>query len=460
MSKYIGNREFYKSTLAVAIPIIVQNSITNFVGLLDNVMVGRVGTEQMSGVAIINQLLFVFNIALFGAVSGPGIFTAQYAGQKNHEGVRNTMRFKIVACLALLLAGTGILYFFRESLINFYLYETTEQLDLAATYRYAEEYLLVMLIGLIPFAAANAYSSTLRETGQTRIPMIAGIIATGVNLVLNYILIFGHFGAPKLGVVGAAVASVIARFIEFAFIAIWTHGHKAENPYIVGLFKHFRVPLNLTKTIIYRGAPLFANEFIWSLGMSVLAQRYATRGLDVVAAINISNTIFNLFNVVMISMGAVVAIIIGQLLGAGKLDEAVENCRRQIAFAIMLCTCMGLLEFILAPVFPLLYETTDSIREMATKLMRIGACFAPVGAFLNTAYFTLRSGGKTLITFAFDSGFMLVVSIPVAFALSSLTDMPILPLFLCIQLLDLLKVVFGYYLLKKRIWLNNLVAED
>ena len=459
MKKWFGDRKFYKMVLAVAIPIIIQNSITNFVGMLDNIMVGRVGTEQMSGVSIVNQLLFVFNLALFGAVSGPGIFTAQYSGQKNHEGVRHTMRFKLIMCLLILVGGSAILWFFRTELISKFLHETEEGLDLAATLEYAREYLKVMLIGLVPFSFANAYSSTLRETGRTKVPMIAGIVATVVNLCLNYILIFGHFGAPEMGVTGAAIATVIARFIELFIMVFWTHAHTDINPFASGLFSSLSIPWELVKKIIVRGTPLFLNEFLWSFGMSVLTQRYSTRGLDVVAAFNISNTINNLFNVVMISMGSVVAIIIGRTLGAGKIDEVVDIDNKLIVFSLVLCGGIGVVELLAAPLFPLLYNTSDSIRALAAQLMRVSALFMPVGSFLNCAYFTLRSGGKTLITFLFDSFFVIAVSVPVAWILSVFTEMPIVPMYFTVQCFDFIKVIIGIIMLKKKIWIHNLVED-
>ena len=117
MKKYFGDRKFYKMVLAVAIPIVVQFGISNFVNMLDNIMVGQLGTEQMTGVSVVNQLMFVFNLALFGAISGPGIFTAQYAGQKNDEGVRHTMRFKLILSVLISVIGIVIFVLFKESLI-------------------------------------------------------------------------------------------------------------------------------------------------------------------------------------------------------------------------------------------------------------------------------------------------------------------------------------------------------
>lgn len=458
MEKFIGDRKFYKMVFSIAIPVMVQNFITNFVNMLDNIMVGQVGTEQMSGVAIVNQLLFVFNLAVFGAISGPGIFTAQFVGQKNHEGVRYTVRYKLYACIGITVLGVIILMGFQDTLINLFLTESDTDISIADTLMYAKDYLHVMLTGLIPFAITSSYAGTLRENGETKLPMYAGLIAVGVNLIGNYILIFGHFGAPEMGVVGAAIATVISRYVEMVIVIVWTHTHTEKNEFAVGLYSSFAIPAKLAKDITIKGLPLVLNEFLWSLGMSTVTQCYSTRGVDVIAAFNISNTIVNLFNVAMISMGTVVAIVIGQILGSGNVDEVEDTDRKLIAFAIMLSATLGLILIFTAPLFPMFYNTTDDIRLMAGKLMRIAACFMPVSAYLNAAYFTIRSGGKTLITFLFDSAFLWVVSVPVAFVLSRFTSIAILPMYVVVLALDFIKVTIGAIMLKKRIWIQNLVG--
>ena len=202
--------------LGVAMPIMIQNGITNFVSLLDNIMVGQVGTEQMSGVAIVNQLLFIYNLCIFGGVSGAGIFTAQYFGQGNDEGVRNTFRFKLWIGVILTAAAITIFLGAHEPLIRLYLTGDQGSQDMNATLAYGISYMKVMLVGLPPFLFVQLYASTLRECGETMLPMKAGITAVFVNLIFNYILIYGKFGAPQLGVVGAAVATVLSRYVEMA----------------------------------------------------------------------------------------------------------------------------------------------------------------------------------------------------------------------------------------------------
>ena len=422
----IGDRAFYRKVMIIVMPIIVQNAITNFVGMLDNIMVGQVGTEPMSGVAITNQLMFVFNICVFGIVAGAGILGAQFYGSGNYDGMRHTFRFKLAVGCGLTAAFLVVFTFWGDNLIRAFLHEGSGGGNLEKTLEFGKDYLHVMMVGLLPFALVQAYAGTLRESGQTVVPMTAGIVAVLVNLLFNYILIFGKFGAPALGVVGAAIATVLSRFVELAIVVVWTHSHSAQNPFAAGLYRHFRIPGELMLKILKVGTPLFLNEVLWSVGMALLAQCYSLRGLEVVAAINIANTIGNLFNVVFMSMGNAVGIIIGQLLGAGKLEQARREDAQLIAFSVFCCCITGLAMFSIAGLFPLIYNTTVQVQTLATRFIQICGLCMPIFGFVNAAYFTLRAGGKTVITFFFDSAFMWVATIPVVFILSRFTGMGIL----------------------------------
>lgn len=457
MRKLIGDKKFYRMILGIAIPIMIQNGITNFVGMIDNIMVGRVGTEQMSGVAIVNQLFFVFNLCIFGGVSGAGIFGAQFYGQDNQEGVRSAFRFKIIICTIMLAISMIVFSGFGTSLISMYLHEGSNVGNITLALSYGESYMRIMLIGLIPFMMIQIYASTLRETGQTLTPMIAGIISVIVNTTLNYILIFGKFGAPTLGVEGAAIATVIARFIEAGIIIVWTHIHYKKNQFIVGVYRTLRIPADLSKQIIVKGMPLLLNEALWSAGMAMLMQCYSVRGIAVVAGYNISSTISNMFNIVFIAMGSTVSIVVGQLLGAGKMEEAKDTANKMIFFSVIASIVVGLFMGAIAHVFVNIYKTDEEVKYLARSFIRIVALMMPIQAFLNAAYFTLRSGGKTVITFLFDSCFVWVVSIPVALLLTRLTGMSILWIYFICQFADIIKCIIGYVLVKKGVWLNNIV---
>ena len=297
LKRYIGSRETYIRFFAVAIPILIQNAITNFVSLLDNIMVGQVGTVPMSGVSIVNQLMFVFNLCIFGASSGAGIFTAQFHGSADHDGIRHTFRFKMLICSVLSVSGIALFLTAGAPLIRLYLQGEGDAQMAEAVLGHGLDYLHVMLWGLVPFALCNAYAGTLRETGQTVVPMLAGIAAVLVNLILNYVLIFGHFGAPQMGVRGAALATVISRYVELVIVISYTHVSHKRNIFIQGAYRSVYIPAKLLGNIVRKGLPLLINEFLWASGMAIMNQCYSTCGLDVVPAMNISNTLFNLASV-------------------------------------------------------------------------------------------------------------------------------------------------------------------
>ena len=459
LKHYIGDKAFYRRVFGVAVPIIIQNGITNFVSLLDNIMVGQVGTIPMSGVSIVNGLLFVFNLCVFGASSGAGIFTAQFHGSQDNEGVRHTFRFKFLICTAIALLGGLIFKAGGTTLIGLYLTGEGDAATAAGALQYGLQYLKVMFWGFLPFALSNAYSSTLRETGKTVVPMVGGITAVLVNLVLNYVLIFGHFGAPAMGVEGAAMATVISRYVELTIVAGWTHLHSDRNPYISGIFRSLYIPGKLLKSIVIKGMPLLINEFLWASGMAIMNQCYSTCGLDVVPAMNISSTIYNLASVVFLSMGNSVGIIMGQMLGAGNSEPQVRDANRKlIAVSVLSGAVFGGLMVCISGLFPAIYNTTDSVRALATQLICVSACMMPFNSYTNATYFTLRSGGQTMVTFLFDSCFVWVCCVPLAFCLSRFTAISILPLYILCQGTDLVKCAVGAFMLKQGKWIQNLTV--
>lgn len=459
LHRYIGDRNFYRHVFGVAVPIIIQNAITSFVSLLDNIMVGQVGTVPMSGVSIVNGLLFVFQLCVFGAASGAGIFTAQFYGSQDQSGIRHTFRFKLLICAAIAVAGCGLFLNWGDRLIGLYLTGEGEAADAAGALDYGLRYLKVMLWGLPPFAIANAYASTLRETGETKVPMEAGIAAVVVNLALNYVLIFGHFGAPAMGVEGAALATVLSRFVELAILVFWSHTHYKQNPYLVGAYRSCYIPASLLRSITVKGMPLLVNELLWSSGMAIMNQCYSTCGLDVVPAMNICTTLFSLSSVVFHSLGNTVGILMGQMLGSGASAEQVRDSNRKLlALSIASGALFASLMAAASGLFPLLYNTTTEVRHLAAQMILITAVIMPFEAYVNATYFTIRSGGQALVTLLFDSVFMWVAAVPLAFVLSRFTATPILLMYFLCQATNFIKCILGAVMLKRGKWIRNLTV--
>ena len=448
---------YYKRMLTIALPIMIQNGITNFVSMLDNIMVGRVGTLQMTGVSIVNQLIFVFGLCIFGAMSGAGIFTAQFYGKKDKNGMRSTLQYKMVTSIIIAIAGAAIFIFFGEALISAYLQGDSTPEDIAAVMSYSKRYLKIMIIGTVPFALSQAYASTMRETSDRLIPMIATISAVFVNLVFNYFLIFGKFGFPELGIEGAAIATNLSRFMELGILIIWAHTHKQKYDFIPGLFTRFTITKAQIKKITLVTIPLILNETLWAAGIAVLNQSYSIRGLDVVAALNIVSTLTNVFNVAFIAFGHATGIILSQMLGAREKKQAKTAAPKLFLFSVFVVILISAVMSLFAPLFPQIYNTDDAVRNLATSLILTAAIFMPFQAGTNAGYFTLRSGGKTLITFIFDCGFVWIINIPLAFVLSRFTDMHIIHMYACILSTDVIKCITSYVLVKKGVWLNTIV---
>jgi len=456
---FIGDRSFYATVFMLVLPIIVQNAISHFVNLLDNIMIGQVGTPQMSGVAIANQLIFVFNLTIFGGLSGAGIFGAQFFGAKDNDGLRYTVRFKLWTVAVIFVAAITVLLTFGDQLISLYLTGEGDAVEREAMFRYGISYLRIMIWGLLPFGLAQVYGSTLRETGETLLPMKASVAGIVTNLCLNYILIYGKLGFPALGVEGAAIATVISRFVELAIIMVYTHRHAGTFQFIEGLYRSVRIPKDLTFTIIKKGMPLLVNELLWSLGVTALTQIFSTRGLNVVASLNITGTVTNLFNVVMFSMGSAVAVMVGQALGADDIPRAKQIAWRLIFFNVCICIVIGGLLAVLSPVIPYIYKTTDDVRKLAAHFMRTSAFYMCFNAVTHCTYFTMRSGGKTFVTFLFDSVYTWIIFVPFAYILTHFTTMDIRALYPVCYLADVLKCIIGIIIVKSGHWAQNMVSD-
>ena len=457
--KFFGDRKFLKNVAVITLPIVIQNTISNFVGLLDNLMVGRCGTDSMNGVSIFSQLFFVFILCVWGSSCGAGIFTAQFFGKGDHKGVRDTFRIKLYLVGIATIAGAAVFLLFGEYFMEKFIHESDSVGDPVATMRHAKDYMMIMLIGMIPTALGMVYAGTLRDIGETSVPMKAGFVAVFVNLILNYLLIFGKFGFPELGVKGAAIATVVSRFVESGIEIVWTHTHKEKCRFIDGAFASFKVPVSLVKKIVIKGIPLAANETLWSLGLTMPNQSFSLRGLAVVAAINITNTMANLFNVFLFAIGESISILAGQLLGAGKNEEAKSTANRMIALSFVVSAVIGGVLVLFKDLFPAFYNTENEVKNFAANFIMQTGVFLPVLAVVHGCYFTLRSGGKTFITFLFDSVFVWVFIVPAAFVLTRYTAMGIIMIYLIVKCLDLIKCAIGIVLVRKGVWVNNIVSN-
>ena len=376
------------------------------------------------------------------------------------DGMRHTFRYKMIFGVLCSAVAVLIYLFFGENFIASFLKGESNGGDLALTLKSGTAYLDIMLWGLPPFAFVQIYAGTLRESGETRAPMFAGICAILTNLFGNWVLIFGNLGAPALGVEGAAIATVISRYLELLIVVVHAHRHTDRYRFFSGAYRSLYVPGRLAGRITRTAAPLLVNEILWSLGVTFINQFYSSRGLNAVAALNITGTAWNLFCVIMFAMGSAVSIMVGQRLGAGKIDEARDVDRKLIFLTEVIHALIGLLMILAAPLVPRMYNVDANVMDLTRQLLIIAGLSLPIHSFAHVTYFTIRSGGRTVITFLFDAAYTWVVTVPLAFCLTRYTDLSIIQIYFCVQFIDIMKAVIGLLMLRSGFWARNVVNDS
>ncbi len=451
MRHLIGDKHFYKRLFQISFPIVLQQLLTSSLQLIDNLMVGDLGELAIGSVSVVNQLYFVIILITFGALAGAGIFTAQYFGSNEKEKLKQTFRFKLIVAILLVLMSLLVFSVFGEFLIGLF---TSNPVTING----GLDYLNIVKWSMLPWAFSIAISTTFREIGTTKPLLWITLSAIITNTLLNYLLIFGNYGFPVLGIKGAAYATLISRFVEFSlmFILLIKKG-QAFNTRFKDIFKIEKLIL---KAIIIMAIPLLLNEFFWSMGQTMFLQSYSTRGDNALAAMNITNAISQLVFVTFGGIGTGIAVMVGNTLGMNQLEKAKDNAKKVIAFAVGFAFVTGSLLFVLSYFILDLYDISAVTRRIAGYNIRINAIFIPVFSFNVSMYFTLRAGGDTKSTMLMDSGYMWLVQVPTIFILARVTDLDVIMLFLIVQLLELPKSLFALSRYKKENWVRNLALEN
>lgn len=452
LKRFIGNKAFYKTLMSVSAPLVLQQLITSSVQLVDNIMVSSLGKSVLGSVAVVNQLYFVIMLITFGAMGGAGILTSQYNGSKEFDKLKQTFQFKIIIGLAIAFLSLFIFTFFGRFLIGAFAEE-------GATIDSGLTYLSIARFSAIPWVIAIAISNTFRETGITKPLLYISMVTIFSNMILNYLLIFGHFGFPQMGVLGAALATFIARIIELVLTLylLFKQGKKFQ----FALAKLFHIDSDVLKKTIKMAKPLMANELFWSLGQTMFLLAYSVRGEDALAAMSISGTISQMVFVTFAAIGTGIAVLVGNTLGRNELKEAEDNARKLIFFGTVFAFFAGLLLFV-ASFFVLNIYTNQTAETLAIALfaIRVNSFFIAVYSFNVAVYFTLRAGGDTRSTLLMDSGYMWVVTVPVALVLAYFTQMPVVWMFFTIQALDIPKALFAISRYRKKRWVKNLALAQ
>lgn len=442
--------DFVRRVIAIAWPMVLQQLINSSVNLLDNLMVGQLGGMQISAVAAAGKFFTVAQMGMFGLIATSGVYISQFSGAQNDRRVKESVRFSFVSSFLLALLFVLPAALIPQAIGGFFTKDPGIREPIAA-------YMPFAALALLPQIYSMSSQGAMRCLGETRLPLILGFVPVITNTALNYALIFGHFGLPALGVRGAAIATLISRSLEMLATALAVR--KAGFVFDGALRKPLEISAELIRSVLRRALPLCLNEIGFGSGMAVLFKFYGTRGAEVLAAMNISGTVSELFFVLSSGMAVATTVIVSKPLGANELEQAKSNAYRMYKLSLLLGLFFSALMFASAGVFPGFYNVGDEIRGMAAYFIRVYALFYIVYTANSQVYFILRSGGDMKNTLKLDSGFFFLVNIPIVGLATYLTNWSVLILYLVGQLTDLVKLLLSTKLLLRESWVRNLVGE-
>lgn len=446
---------FLKPLFTIAVPIILQNFLSSFVNMLDTIMVGQLGSVEIAAVGLGNQIFFLMNMVLFGTVSGGSIFISQYWGKKDMDGVHRTLGITIILSAIISVLFFLLAFFEPEMCLRFYS-EDEELISIGVDYLKTVSF-SYLFIGLgFPFAHAE------RSTERVKLPMIATFVSVIVNCVLNYLLIFGvSFGGteyvPAMGVVGAAVATVVSRTIEFILLLVVPYIKKYEMAAPPSCL--FRRQPGFMSQYVKICLPVLLNETLWGLGTTMQNVIYGHAGTDMVAAINITSTIGNLIWTFFIGTGNATGILLGKTIGEGKHDEARSLAKKYTFFNAGAGLVLGLLLIPLSLVLPYVFNVESEVMHMAVTMVYLSMALYPFSASNMTMVVGVcRSGGDTIYALLMDVGFLWILAIPLGFASVYAWHLPYWALYLCIRSDEVFKCTMGIVRLLSGKWLNDVTT--
>lgn len=446
------DKQFYKSLLFLAIPVILQNMVNSFINILDTIMVGKLGEVAIAAVGLGNQVFFFYNMILFGITSGGGIFVAQYWGKKDISNIRRSVGITLSCSIGVSLVFFVVAQTIPELVLGFYS-QDLEVITLGANY------LKIAAWSYPIFAISMVFSLSFRSTEQAKVPMVATIISLCTNALFNFLLIFGvvYNGTtiiPRFGINGAAIATVLSRIIEC--ILLLTIGYKKKLAPAGKPKELFSFGTALFSKYLRIGIPVIINETLWSFGITLQNRVYARAGTDVIAAFNISNTISQISWVFLMGIGNAAAVLIGKRIGEGNTELAYKYSHRVAILSPIVAFFVALLLIPLSKTLGFFFSVDQAILVQAAGMLKILIFYYPFKAFNMTMIVGVcRSGGDTVFSAIGDTIFMYCVSIPLASYVAFTLHAPAMLIFACLNIDDLCKFVILLWRLLSKKWLHN-----
>jgi putative MATE family efflux protein len=454
----IGPWNFYREALAIALPVMAQQFIMGMVSLIDNFMVAGLGDTSMAAVNVANQLNFICLVLINTICAAGGIYLAQFNGAKNAEGMKHALRFKVIFAFLIAVIYVAFCWLVPGSMVAVMTQGNAAQADIIPV---GTEYLKLVSLTFLFQAISTAIGTSFREIGKPSIPLVISAIATLVNTAGNYLLIYGNFGAPRLEVAGAAIATIIARVFELSCFIIYMY--KTKPDFFVRLRDMFFIKVKLVKEILSRSAMMFVSEISWVSSETIITALYNSRGgAEVVAGMAAGWTIANIFFLIFGGIFTASTVVIGGTLGAGKLDEARKKAKWITSGSVISGTIVAAFGAVMSLVLiPLVFSNlTADARSITTWLVVVILCYMPAWSWLNSQFAISRAGGDTVMGMIADLSVNTLLFVPGAFLLTFLTGIGPVEMFAILKLTDFVKMAICYELMKKGKWVRNLAAGN
>lgn len=454
--KYLGTAEFYKRAVKIAIPVMLQLLIQNLVSLIDNFMVAGLGDVKMSGVNVAGQINFIFLILVNTVCLSAGIFMSQFKGADDKEGMRQTLRFKIIVTGIFGLAYTVVSFIAPRNLFGVMV---TINKDAAQILDQAQIYSRSVALSWFFMVFAQSFASSLRDIEIVRVPLVISSIATLVNTFFNWLLIYGNLGAPRLEVAGAGYATVIARGVELALFIAYCVAKRP--PFMFNPFKIFFIKFKLFGNIFAKSLMILYSELFWAFSETFSNALYNTRGgAEIVSGMAGGFAVANLFFICFSGIVTAASVIMGQELGAGKLEQARKYKNWVLSGATIFGAIFMLIGFGTTSIVPFVFRNlTFDAQEIAKHLIIVAAAYLPLWAFLNGQYAVSRTGGDTTMGVICDT-VANVLFIGGMVILTFLTKLGPVEMYAIVKLSDIAKTIIAYFWLKKERWLVNLTVAE
>lgn len=457
MYNFMGDfmsKEFFKyakKLFCVSLPIIIQQLFLNIASLLDTLMVGQLDESSISGVYIATQIIFVINLMIFGSIEGGSVFLCQFKGSKDKDNITKSFAFKLYFSIFVSVLATLIILIFNKQLVS--LFTNDENII-----KIACNYLLILSTSLIPYAITNSISTSMRELDRPISPMVITAIAILCNLGINYLLIYGNMGFPKLGATGAAIGTIFERFLEAIVLIILCKTHKYE--FLYNLKNNYKLQKEMVKQMFIKSLPLMINETLWSLGQSTLIFFFSKVDPIATVVLPISSTIFNLMFVICLGIGNGISIIVGETIGSSDYKKGQKQGYYSILSTLIISFILGVVLYIIAPLIVSLYGGIgEQAKDIAKILIRFNAFYIVICALNNALFFLMRSGGRTTIVLLFDSFYAFLIQIPACMLLLKINKLGFIPFVCTIYLLDIIKSIIGGSIVISKKWIKNITKS-